>query len=63
MVAPSGAALVELRVLVLNGDPVQWFEPKITRLEPKRTASQFLEVFVSETRAEVESEGDTERSD
>ena len=37
------AARVTLKVLVMHGSPVQWFEPKVERLEPKRAARQFVE--------------------
>jgi len=41
---PRGcAARVTLIMMVRHGMPVQWFEPKIERLEPERAARQFVE--------------------
>lgn len=37
------AARVTLTMLVCHGAPVQWFAPKIERLEPRRAARQFVE--------------------
>ena len=41
---PTGcAARVTLTMLVCHGEPVQWFEPQVERLEPRRAARQFVE--------------------
>ena len=41
---PTGcAARVRLKILVRNGVPVQWFEPEVEKLEPRRAARQFVE--------------------
>ena len=42
---PRGcAARVTLTMLVCHGAPVQWFAPKVERLEPARAARQFVEL-------------------
>jgi len=39
---PSGAATVTVTILILDGEPAQWFEPCVQRLEPRRAADQFV---------------------
>ena len=38
-----GAARVTITMYVCDGEPSQWFEPIVERLEPRRSARQFLE--------------------
>ena len=39
---PAGAACVSMTLLLLDGEPAQWYEPTVQRLEPRRAARQFI---------------------
>ena len=42
---PTGCAeRVTITMLVCHGAPVQWFAPRVERLEPRRAARQFVEL-------------------
>jgi len=42
----NGLAVVEMKVLINKfGEPVQWTEPKLTLLEPKRDPSGLLDLL------------------
>lgn len=45
---PSGAALVTMSVLVIDGKPRVWMQPKVARLEPSHCATDFLSIVLSE---------------
>jgi len=41
-----GLAVVEMKVLInKHGEPIQWTEPKITLLEPKRDPSSIIDLL------------------
>uniref|UniRef100_A0A6M3M9G8 Uncharacterized protein n=1 Tax=viral metagenome TaxID=1070528 RepID=A0A6M3M9G8_9ZZZZ len=46
--APSGAAVVVMRVLVVDGRPRVWLAPRVARLEPASCASAFLEAVAGD---------------
>ena len=46
--APSGAAIVVMRVLVVDGRARVWLAPRVARLEPASCASAFLEAIADD---------------
>jgi len=47
---PVGVCKVTITVMMQNGYPVQWIESGVSRLEPKSSALQFLELIEDQAK-------------
>jgi len=41
----QGATIIEIKALLIRGEPVYWSEPKITKIEPAAGAKAFFDSF------------------
>ena len=41
----QGAAVLEIRILCIRGQPAYWFEPQKRRIEPAASAKAFCDSF------------------